>query len=449
VIAVTDKTNNEDLTKPLRQLFMELLALNSADNEDAAEMYFHSYLGAYLNKVKITDGISNKDLRVSTVWVQTARSGKGRMNKAFKRICDETDVQCQIITQYTEAGLIGTIDEEAVKHNDKYAGEGLCESNPEIITKDQKGNDKTVQWRDPVIRGDAGNYDILIFDEMQILLEPKKENQEILLTLQPALDCPPYVRKKLRSKYPIEYSNPITIIGTTYPFMSIPKILATGGFLQRTFIFFRKLTLDEVKAMKNAQQKLFDPNVPKIFEQKLEIFKKRMEKIGRGERTLVVEPAARLELLHVGEYFIDMIKDRKGVSREALLSFANTVEETCLKIAAQYVVVHGNKTITQHDIKRNYEVAKRFMEILVNKIDVREDKETEQEIQKVIGAFRRAITVRQRDYLSKKEFVSVINATLHKGNNACGDLIDTYTEAGYFAKKTGGKNQLNYYLTEE
>ena len=445
-----NKNDNPDYVKPLRQLFMELLALNSADNEDAAEMYFHSYIGAYLNKVKITDGISNKDLRVSTVWVQTARSGKGRMNKAFKRICDETGVLCQIITQYTEAGLIGTIDEEAVKHNDKYIGEGLCETTPEVIVKDPKGNDKAVQWRDPVIRGDAGNYDILIFDEMQILLEPKKENQEILLTLQPALDCPPYVRKKLRSKYPIEYSNPITIIGTTYPFMSIPKILATGGFLQRTFILFRKLTITEVKAMKNAQQKLFDPAVPKLFEQKLEIFKDRMSKIGRTERLLVLEPAARLEILHIGEYFIDMIQNRKGVGREALLSFANTVEETCLKIAAQYVVIHGNqKTISAHDIKRNYEVAKRFMEILVNKIDVREDKETEQEIQKVIGAFKRAITLKQRDYLSKLEFKTVLNAALHKGTNACGNLIDSYTEAGYFLKKTGGKNQFNYYLSEE
>lgn len=447
-ITKSPQTDSE-WTKSLRQLFTELLGLNSVNNEQAAEIYFYSFMGAYLNKVKIVDGVSNKDLRVPATIIQTARSGKGRMNKALKMICDETGVSCQIVTQYSEAGLIGTIDEEAVKHNDKYASEGLCEASPEIIVKDQKGNDKKVMWRDPIIRGDAGNYDILIFDEMQILLEPKKENQEILLNLQPALDCPPYVRKKLRSKYPIEYSNPVTIIGTSYFFPSFHQVLATSGFLQRTLLFIRKLTIDEIKSMKDAQKDLYDPTKAEDFKRKLTVFKKRIEKIGRKERMLVVDAEARKELTTVSHYFINLIKDRKGSSRETLLSFANTVEEMCLKIAGQYVVMLGGTVIKSNDVRRNFQITKVFMEMLANKVDVKEDKDMQEELKRVLEVFKRAVTLKQTDHLSKKEFKEALNKAFNKGILACSTLVDTYTDAGYFKMIKGQKNIQNYYLNNE
>lgn len=440
---------DSDWSKPLRQLFTELISCNSVMNEAAAELYFYSFMGAYLNKVKIKDGVSNKDLRVSLCWIQTARSGKGRVNKAMKKICDACGVSCQIITQYTEAGLIGTIDEEAIKANDKYISEGLCEASPSIIVKDKNGNDKTILWRDPIIRGDAGNYDILIFDEMQILLEPKRENQEIILSLQPVLDCPPYVRKKLRSKYPIEYSNPLTIIGTTYPFQTVPTIVATSGFLQRMFLLIRKLTIDEIKTMKDMQKTLMDPNISVTFDKKLEIFKKRIEKVGRAPRTLIVDMEARDELTTVSHYFINLIRDRKGGSRETLLSFANTVEEVCLKIAGQYVVQHGGTTIKKNDIRRNFEITRGFMEMLAKKIDVRDDKEAEEEKKRVIEIFKRTISVLKVDHLSKKEFKEAINKVFNKGLMGCAAMIDAYTEAGYFTTRKGTKNTINYYLNNE
>lgn len=442
-------TLDPEYQKPLIQLFTEMIGLNSVKNEEAATIYFHVFMGAYLKAVKITDGISNKDLRTSFCWIQTARTGKGRVNKVFKKICDECGVTCQIITQYTEAGLIGTIDEDAVKFNEKYISEGLCEASPTITVKDKSGADRIIMWRDPVIKGDAGNYDILIFDEMQILLQPKKENQEILLTLQPALDCPPYVRKKLRSKYPIEYSNPVSIIGTTYPFTSIPNIIATSGFLQRMFVYVRRLSMEEVKEMKSSQKDLMRPEVQQQFEKKLKVFKKRLALIPTGQRMLAVESDAREELTKIGTHFIDMIKTRKGGAREALLSFANTVEEMCLKIAGQYAVMHNKTSIKGQDIKRNFELTKKFMENLVNKIEVRDDKDTQEEIRKIIEIFKRSILAKKTDCLSKKEFKEILNKSLNRGIMACSSMIDNYTEAGYFEIKKGNKNVLNYYLSKE
>jgi hypothetical protein len=132
------------------------------------------------------------------------------------------------------------------------------------------------------------------------------------------------------------------------------------------------------------------------------------------------------------------------------LSFSNTVEESCLKIAGQYVVCHGATTVVQaHDIKRNYDISKKFMEILVNRIDVKDDKETQDEIKKVIDVFKRSIQLRRRDYLTKNEFKAALNRLLHRGMNTCGNLIDSYAEAGYFEIKKGDKNSYNYFLKED
>jgi hypothetical protein len=42
-------------------------------------------MGAKLKEILIADGVSDKDLRVSFTWIQNSRTGKGRMNKAFKK----------------------------------------------------------------------------------------------------------------------------------------------------------------------------------------------------------------------------------------------------------------------------------------------------------------------------------------------------------------------------
>jgi len=442
---LSSNQQSSDYTKPLRQLFMEMMALNSVCNEESSEIYFHVFMGAKMKDIMISDGVSNKDLRINYAHIQTSRTGKGRQNKAMRTICSNCGVSCVIITDYSAAGIIGTIDDSAIKFNEKW---GLNEVNKQYEKKDKQGNIiATHEWKDPVVKGDAGNYDILIFDELKILLEPKRENEEIMLVLQPGMDCPPYVRKKLRNKTPIEYSNPFSLIGTTFPFKGVNNIMGTSGFLQRMFVSVRVMSIDDIKEMRKAQKTLLTPDAKKNFVRKLQIFKKRIAKINFQPTTLGMTERAKNRLDQISNNFLNQVENLKGINRDASLSFTNTIEEAALKIAGQYVIMHGkSKKIDSTDIQRGYNLIKSFMKNLMEKIDIKEDKDTGHEVKQIIRIFNSEVNRKKVKCLTHTVFREVLNKRLNRGLIACGNKIKEMTTAGYFIVKKGDKNTNNYFL---
>ena len=440
-----DDDDFDESKKTLKQTFRDLLSANSVMNELAIDLYYHAFLGAKFKEIVIASGVSDMDLRINLTWLQNSRSGKGRVNKVFKKICDACDIKCDIITSYSVAGIIGTINEEAVKHNDKYASEGLCQSNPVIIVKDKNGNDKKVFWHDPVIRGDAGNYDILIFDEMKILLEPTNENQDIMLNLQPALDYPPHIRKKLRHAYPVEYSNPVTLIGTTYPFDSIAKILGTEGYIQRTVMLVRNLNIYQINQMRLAQEALFEKNLQEQFNDKLKIFKDMLIRINATPRRLYLTPDARLELRKIREWFSKHIENSAGGTREMLLSFTNTIEEATMKIAGQYVVVIGvYNEIGATEIKKSWMLLCPVIESLIENVRVRDTKEETTERDKVLKTFENACKKQHKDKLNLTESTEVARVVIGLSRVDRENLIKKLATDGFLKMEKGEKKEYLY-----
>src|SRR3990167_2652958 len=205
----------------LRNDFVDIASYISINNEHPAAIYFYVLMGIWFKNAKIVSSANGKDLRIHFTWVQTSRTGKGEMNKLMENICEKVGITCTKVTQYNTAGLIGTINESNIKYNETH---NLTPEYPQIIKTNKAGIEKEYCYKDPVIIGDVGKNEIIIFDEFKILLEPSKDNQEIMLILQPVLDSPPKVYKKMKYDIPVEYSNPVSIVGTTYPFDSINAV---------------------------------------------------------------------------------------------------------------------------------------------------------------------------------------------------------------------------------
>lgn len=439
----------DDEQKNLHHLFVEMMELNSVDNHFSAQLYFHVFLGAYLKDIKIVDGISQKDLRFSYSWIQTSRTGKGRMNKALKKISDYCGLKCVIITSYNTAGIIGTIDGTAIDENKKWLSYGLTESNSPIEV-DIKGKKKLVYYKNPIILGDAGTQDILIFDELKILLNPSKENLEIMLDIQPALDTPPHIRKKMKFELPVEYSHPISIIGTTFPFKNIGEILGTQGFLQRTFILVRVLTDDEIKAMREKQFTLMTPDIREKFDTKLRIFKRKLEELKPKTKLLNINEKAQQVLRQIREAYFERLKDYQGAEKEMLLSFSSTMEETCIKLAGQYCVLLNKTIIDDIEIKRVYvNLVKYFEESIFTKIEIRQNKEDKEETDKIFLAIKNQMRLLAEDKLTTEQIAKILMSIYHCGRNKALIKIKNLTSSGYFKLIKGDKNVTYYKLKED
>ena len=287
----------------LKRHFMDMVRLNSVLNDELAELYFYAFMGAFFNKNLIYSGTSHMDLRFNVSIIQQSRTGKSRLNKVLKDVSDNIGIKCATVTSYTTAGLIGTIDTNAIEHNSKYENLGLSKENTPIFKEKRDGTLEEIHWKDPVIIGDMGNYDILIFDELRTLLNPTKQNEDILLTMQPALDYPPLVRKKLRHEEEIKYENPVTLIGTTFPFGSFDKTLSQQGFLQRTFLFIRNLDINHHKKLQRLKEQLKNKKIKKVYNILLNDFKQKLSIYSRERKQLTIDGEAKNYIEEVSNVF--------------------------------------------------------------------------------------------------------------------------------------------------
>ncbi len=414
---------------PFRELFKELVRFNSVHNDFPAELYFHALMGALLKNVTIIKGGDIKtDLRISLLWVQLSRTGKGVLNKIMERICKKLNISITTVTELTTAGLIGTVDVEAIRFNQQH---GLTEDVP--FKKTKKGD---ISYQNPIIKGDLGNFDIIIIDEAKIFLEPKPFTEQLLTVLQPALDYPGWVRKKLASKYAVEYHCQPTIIGTTYHFDTMQNIVANQGFFQRIAFYRRDLSLKEILDMRRQQAVIANKEFKEQYQEKLRDFIEKMKLIPREPKELIINKEAFKELNKLREaYFEQIQKELSGSELKAALSFSNTIEELAMKIAGQYAIMGQKKEIDAVNIGQSYFTANRIVKTIINKIEIKESKENKHEINVILGELKKY------DRIGKLEFYKIVGTKLNWGLNKCGKRITELINENYIIEEKGEKNE--------
>lgn len=415
-----------------------MIALNSVDNEKVAELYFHSLLGAYFSNAKIQIGVSGKDLRISVFWIQQSRTGKGEANKAFQKICEALNIKIATVTEITTAGLIGSIDNEAIAYNKRY---NLSPDYPERTKMKSNGNELEVyKYQDPVIKGDLADYDILVFDEAKTLLQQSQYTENLLSNLQPALDYPGYVRKKLRHDVPIEYNCSPTIIATTYYFGEISKVLAEQGFFQRVVVYIRDMSINDIKNMRELQGDLMrNKNSKKLFEQKLKIFVKKLKKLDNNKLLFIqMSPEATTKLMSLGDKFIsDIEKNLSGSNLYVALSFTNTLQEMALKIAAQYAILSGKNSISPLHIRQGFAVIKTYIDTIINKLEIKESV-VDNEVRMMLNSFRKL--AREKEEVHKTEFRDFLAKNHRWGKNKTNKKVEKLIYLNYLRQRDAFMN---------
>ena len=351
----------------LKTLFLEMCNYNSIRNDIPANIYFHTFLGAYFRDTKISWGMSNKDLRVHPFWLQPSRTGKDQLNKVLNDVAISAGIKSVIITDISsDASFIGTFDNYAHQYNTEN---GLSKNAPS--RKNKKGG--MVTYKDPIIKGDLANYQLIIISEGKLLFQT--QSKKLLTILQPALDYPGIIRKKMKQEEPIEYECTASLVITSIPFKEISKSILDQGFFQRCALFIRRLSIEEIRQMRTEAKKLRNPNYKqKYLNAKIE-FLQILNSLENIPETLEVSDSAEEVLNKLQNNFIDEISTKvQGTDTMNALSFTQTAEEIALKMAGHIAILEGSNKIHAKHVKKTYAVIYRIVDTILSEIEVEPDK---------------------------------------------------------------------------
>jgi len=341
-----DKNFEEDIEsmKEIEDKFVEMSSLVSFNNEVPARMIFYSLMGAYLKNVKIRLGANEIDLRLSFIWLQPSRTGKGQLFKVAEDICKDLSISYTMETDFTTAGLIGTIDTEAQKHNIKY---GLSPENPYI-----EGRHRDYEYKDPVIYGDLCTKDIIFVPEAKKVFSERAYSEQLLTDLQPVLDYPGRVYKRL-AKGEIMYECFPTLMMTSYAYKGMERAITEQGFFQRCQFLVRNLTIEEVQEMRDYQDEealngqSFD-NYRKLKRQVV----KMLKKIDTKEPVSLTLTKSAVDMKkELTNQFLDRVKTEvTGEKFPVALSFSQTITDIIYKTAGIRCALRGETEITKEHV---------------------------------------------------------------------------------------------------
>jgi hypothetical protein len=331
----------------LMQRFFKAGLMRSKYNNTMMQLYFHALMGAFLKDYSVVKPGGLTDLRIPIIWIQNSRSGKSQMNKFVCDLASRIGVSAVTETGLTEAGLIGTFDGHKHEWNVKN---GLVKGTTKI-KRLKTGEEITLQYQDPVIRGDLGKEDIVLIDEAKIILQANKYSENLLSSLQPALDHPGKVRKKLSHEEPIEYDCECTLVSTTTDFKELSADLLKQGFFARCLLYNRKLSVQQLRQMHQLVSKDFFDDI--IYRKTLDEFAEAIEKsnypIIRERRRIVIgDSLLQLSANTIQKWFSMIETTMYGSELEVMQSLASGLSVFIFKIAGQMAVI--NNRVKNNDI---------------------------------------------------------------------------------------------------
>ena len=321
--------------------FVKLASYVSVDNEIPARMMFYSIMGAYHDNIKIAFGAKNKDVRLSLIWLQGSRSGKGQLLKVGQDTSTGLGLRHVTNTDFSTAGLIGSPNQTKLDFNIKY---NLSPENPISATG-------RYHYQIPFDSGDIKDNDIIFFPEAKKAFARRSYSEDLLTDLQPTLDYPGYVRKKLKSAA-IEYQCSPTYILTTYNYTGLTNAITEQGFFQRGQFYMRTLSAEDIKRMREMQDSLLGHNTQITYDKLLAELITKIKRIDNTKPILLtVSKAAiamkkKLMLMFINRIENEISGDKFGIA----MSFSQTIDDIILKTAAMRCVWRQGTQIESYDI---------------------------------------------------------------------------------------------------
>lgn len=392
-------------------------------------MMFYVLMSQYLKNIKIMFSGEKRSLRLSFFFISPSRTGKGQLLKVVEMIAEKLNLKCITDTIITDAGMIGQIDEKAIEFNYKHK---LDEEDPE--------------YKNPVVYGDIFNYDIILFKECKVLLERGKHTPLLLSILQEALDEPGYVRKKLGSKYSIEGSTSISLIGTTYYMKEIENTLMEQGFFMRVPLYCKVLSIEQTKQLRDEVINCY--GLTKFnMEKEIDELIIDIKKIDNKEKCLRVDLQALPLLKNLNNTYYNMMKEVTGIKLEILKSISQTVIDLAVKIGGIHACIEGSNLIKTEHIRLGIETIKGCADSIMKRIEIKEDKDKINEIKLIITAYKQ-YKIENNKNPNKEEFIEYYKARHVVGRNKILSIINRMKEENYFKVEKGDKNVQYLVLNE-
>ena len=358
-MVLTQEQQHKLGAKPLRDLLYDVATMVAVDITHPGvpiPFYasFYVLMGQYFKNVKVAFGSKEKDLRLNFFHISNSRSGKGEIASVTKQAATGLGLRWTKVTKITDAGLLGSIDQYAIEYNYK-----------------NKLNEDDDRWKNPVIVGDLGNFDLIFFDECKQLLEPQTYNENSMQIMQEALDYPGHVRSKLKFSYPIEYDCSCSIYATTYYLgKSIETSLLTTGFFQRMMPFMKDLTIEENEYLRLQVIAKFktDKASSVLYKDKLDFFVAKIKAIDNSARTLYLDDSAIEELRKAFQLINEEIKKTSGENLKVLMAFSQTLIDICVKIGGIHAAIAGKEFVSGRDISSSLILARAMGNTVINKL---------------------------------------------------------------------------------
>lgn len=456
-------TKEEVLRNPTRKRFKYLLnkfleagRMKTVNNDFMLQLYFHSLMGAYLKRYSVAKTAGYTDMRVPLIWIQNSGTGKSQMNKFTIDVANRIGVKATEVTYFSEAGLIGTYDRKSHEFN----------TTNNLSKIDNPQNEKGKVYKDPVVKGDLFYYDLVFIDEGKILFQKNSHAENILSILQPALDYPGRVRKKLAGLEPVEYDCDSTLVISTVPFKELNPELMLQGFFPRCLFYQKSIGITErLKNVKEMNKIFDDVKYNSLINDIHDIIKHPNPNYEIGRDRLKVKIRSQIVVDMVNEatekWFL-MSRDYTGVESQVLQAIISRLNVFIFKIAGQMAVldniidtedVSGYKTylIEPEHVQYSIDLLDKILAILKSRMSFKKTKE-DQSLLYRYGKITKNFIKHNKMYVTKIElinlYINIFNTTKQK---AIKMFESDYVNNLFISTKNNGKYRykLNSKLVNE
>lgn len=367
----------------IKDEYVKLSMSRALMNRKSSLGLFYVLMGSLLHQCGMQVKQSNfMDLRLHLMLFQPSRTGKQVALDFMEYMADLLGLLKVQEVQITDAGLVGNIDETTYKAN-KSSG---------------RNNPEDPEYRNPIILGDFGLYNIVSFPEAKILFkDDNKFTKDLLDIIQMVCDTNGLVRKKRTYEVPLEYQSRTSLIGTTY-FLEdeFGKVLTRQGIFQRFLILHDPfptekrelvgLTMNYSGVVERRGDEIVEVEVPQDIIEKIDheivpwdeidgraesLRDRILESVNSYEKDFVMyksREAAEVLSQYEKQRYNSVRAHFVGSEIETIESFLTSLNVMHHKLAAISAVLNCHDFIEEIDVIETHEVINMCYEAVVNDI---------------------------------------------------------------------------------
>ena len=445
--------NFDDFLKDYLNIFNQF----SWNNDLYSKLLFHSLLSKIFDKIYVNIRANVIDNRINLLLIQTQGSGKGKGMIIIKKLINELNksilsLKINSISDYTDAGLIGTIIEKKVKK------ESLNEVRLGIFAEE--------------------NSDIIYMEEAKLVLASNKTRQEsnifqyINTGLNSIFSGENIINKDMRLGRVSCKVNACFIL-TTFPTKLADIEGLKSGFYRRILTYYNNLSILELKknneiltdSIISTENNADNFDIYTDSEIQALVFK--FKNVIINYRNMIKNNKLRINIgNYVGayiesktsEYFIRYSKDLTDEEAKVLLSILTSYENYALIIASHRAIINNTTVIRREDIVYAFEIIDEVMHGLEKYIDYVYENNTDyrekydKTLMLLIKDFL-SVYLKEHEGITKSLLVNEIKTFLKNNNNPRSELpinrlLKVLLDEG-FIKAVKNKKYINIYLNDK